>query len=125
MSLKTTVRQVLAVSLLALASVSAWSAGEVAGTWSMTTRLGEREIPATMTLTQDGGGALHGQWVSQGREMELRNITIEVPGLTEKSELTASAPGKWRPPRSGVPDLVVKTGGGALLCDCWRGGCFT
>jgi hypothetical protein len=78
MKLKTKAHPIGILLLLALIPAPALASGDaVLGPWSMTTQLGEREIPATMTLSRGDDGELHGQWTSQGREMELTNITVE------------------------------------------------
>ena len=47
-----------------------------AGIWSMETSLGDRTIPAVMTLRVDDG-SWSGSWQSQGRDMALRAITVD------------------------------------------------
>ena len=62
---------VMAVFVLAPATDSPFE-----GSWSMVTRMGEREIPATMTLSFAEDGAT-GEWHSQGLEMTLSSIEID------------------------------------------------
>ena len=80
------------VLFLALTPTPTLASGDsVLGPWSMTTQLEEREISATMTLLRGDDGGLQGQWNSQGREMELTNITVEGDRIRFDREIPGGA----------------------------------
>ena len=61
------------------------------GEWSMSTRLGDRTVDATMTLSLDEDGNLTGSWASQGREMALTNIVVDAERISFDREIPGGA----------------------------------
>lgn len=52
------------------------------GTWEMTLKMQEREIPVTLTITADKEGQLAAQWKSQRGEMKVSGVQLERNTLT-------------------------------------------
>jgi len=67
----------LVVVALGMFAAGVPAADAVVGSWSMSTRLGERSIDATMVLSLDDQGRLQGSWASQGREMPLAIVVVD------------------------------------------------
>lgn len=52
------------------------------GSWEMKTKVGEREIPGTLTITVDKGGNLGGTWKNSRGESKISDVKYEDRKLT-------------------------------------------
>ena len=87
------------------------------GTWRMETAFGGRDIPATMTLKQEGG-ALAGTWQSMGGEMLLEDIVLEGDRLRFIRRMGADGPKMQFEGRvdGDMIEGAYEYGGGKLIC---------